>query len=162
MISDKRLDKFEKLVSKKPSGFLSKFEAYKQNQKWLDKSSEIAVNILEALKDQKISQKKLADKMEVSAQQINKIIKGNQNLTLETISKLEDALNITLLKTVDYKAVTTISVKSTTIKSGIQTDEIIDVPEFRYRENNILPYIQKKTSMKVIYNGLQNEYSKVG
>jgi ribosome-binding protein aMBF1 (putative translation factor) len=35
--------------------------------------------------------------MKVSPQQINKIVKGQENLTLETISKLEIALNIQLI-----------------------------------------------------------------
>ena len=36
--------------------------------------------------------------MGVSAQYINKIVKGSENLSLETISKIERALNIRLIE----------------------------------------------------------------
>jgi len=46
----------------------------------------------------------LADKMEVSAQYINKIVKGSENLSLETISKLENALGIQLIEVVGFSS----------------------------------------------------------
>lgn len=105
-ISD-RLEKFEKLVSNEPSNFLLKLEYYRTNKKWLDKSAMVAVNVLEALKTKGLSQKDLAQKMNVSAQQVNKILKGQQNLTFETISKLETALEISLIEIIDFKAANT-------------------------------------------------------
>ena len=44
-----------------------------------------------------MSQKKLADKMGVSPQYINKVVKGKENLTLETITKIEQILGIILI-----------------------------------------------------------------
>ena len=76
---NERLDKFEKLVSDKPSNFLSKLAYYKANKKWIDQSSKVAINVLEALSQKGLSQKDLAQKMNVSAQQVNKIIKGKRN-----------------------------------------------------------------------------------
>ncbi|RYY54454.1 MAG: helix-turn-helix domain-containing protein [Chitinophagaceae bacterium] len=35
--------------------------------------------------------------MGVSRQQVSKILRGNENLTFETVSKLENALNIRIL-----------------------------------------------------------------
>ena len=55
------------------------------------------MKILKHLKKGGISQKQLAEMVNVSPQQINKIVKGSENLTLETISKIEDALGIKLL-----------------------------------------------------------------
>ncbi len=95
---NERLDKFQKLVSNEQSGWLNKFSYYKTNKNWLDKSAMVAVNVLEALKQKGLSQKDLAKKMNVSTQQVNKILKGQQNLTLETISKLERALEISLIE----------------------------------------------------------------
>jgi len=88
---------FEKLVSPEKSGWLEKAKWRQENQAWLEKSALIAIKILRALSDQKCSQKELAEKMDVSAQYINKIVKGSENLSLETISKLEKALSITLI-----------------------------------------------------------------
>jgi ribosome-binding protein aMBF1 (putative translation factor) len=70
----KNLENFQKLVSKEESGWLGKFLHYNSNQKMLDNSSKVAVNVLEALRAKKMTQKDLAEKMNVSAQQINKIV----------------------------------------------------------------------------------------
>jgi len=57
----------------------------------------IAVSVLDALKTQNLSQKDLAARMNVSPQQISKIVKGQENLTLENISNLENALGIQII-----------------------------------------------------------------
>lgn len=61
---------------------------------WLKKSTAIAFLVLDALKSKGMTQVQLAEKLQVSPQQVNKIVKGLENLTLETISKLEIALDI--------------------------------------------------------------------
>lgn len=63
---------------------------------WLKKSRAIAFTVLDALKAKKMTQVQLAQLLAVSPQQVNKIVKGRENLTLETISKLEDAIGISL------------------------------------------------------------------
>ena len=99
-----RIINFEKLVSKEKSGWLEKAKWRQDNQAWLEKSALIALKILRAISDQGSSQKKLADKMEVSAQYINKIVKGSENLSLETIAKLETALGIQLIEVVGFSS----------------------------------------------------------
>ena len=103
-MKSKNLENFEKLVSNEQSGWLDKFSYYKNNKSWLDKSAIVALNVLEVLKAKGWSQKDLAEKMKVSSQQVNKILKGQQNLTLETISKLETALEISLIEIIDFNA----------------------------------------------------------
>jgi len=99
-----RITNFEKLVSQEKSGWLEKAKWREENRAWLEKSALIAIKILRAISDQGISQKKLADKMEVSAQYINKIVKGSENLSLETISKLEMYLGIQLIEIVGFSS----------------------------------------------------------
>ena len=99
-----RIINFEKLVSQEKSGWLEKAKWRQENQAWLEKSALIALKILRAISDQGSSQRKLADKMEVSAQYINKIVKGSENLSLETISKLEMALGIQLIEVVGFSS----------------------------------------------------------
>jgi transcriptional regulator with XRE-family HTH domain len=67
------------------------------NREWLNKSFEIAVLVLKTLRDRGWSQKNLAERMGVSQQHISKIVKGKENLTLLTISKLEDVLEIVII-----------------------------------------------------------------
>jgi transcriptional regulator with XRE-family HTH domain len=52
-----------------------------------------------ALREKGMTQKDLAEKLNVSPQQVSKIVKGKENLTLETISKLEYVLGVELILT---------------------------------------------------------------
>jgi len=90
-------EKLSKLASDQPSDWKAKAKYRRENREWLKKSAAIAVMVLDALKAQQLSQKDLAERMNISPQQINKIVKGQENLTLETISNLEIALGIQLI-----------------------------------------------------------------
>lgn len=98
----------EKLIAlntnNKKSNWVQKATFRKENQKWLNYSSQIARRILAKIDgDKELSQVILAKSLNVSRQQINKIVKGQENLTLETISKISDALGIELISFPDYK-----------------------------------------------------------
>lgn len=67
------------------------------NRQWLRVSQDIAFDILERLDELAWTQKDLAAKMGVSPQYVNKLVKGSENLTLETLVKLQDILDIPLL-----------------------------------------------------------------
>lgn len=67
------------------------------NKDWLRKSAKIAIKILRVLREKSISQVRLAEILSVSPQYINKILKGRENLTLETIGRLEAALGVELV-----------------------------------------------------------------
>lgn len=75
---------------------------YEKNKTWLDYSAKIAALILRTLRKNREknifpnSQKDLAHIMRVSPQQVNKWVKGRENLTIETISRLSEALSIAL------------------------------------------------------------------
>jgi ribosome-binding protein aMBF1 (putative translation factor) len=96
------LNKINQIASKEPSKWLEDARARRENSSWSDKSAKIAIRILREIRAQKptngMSQKMLADQMGVSAQYINKVVKGQENLTLETISKIEEVLGILLME----------------------------------------------------------------
>jgi plasmid maintenance system antidote protein VapI len=69
----------------------------RENRNWLKKSQAIAFEVLAALDQKKLTQKKLAELLAVSPQYVNNIVKGSENLTLETIARLENALGIALI-----------------------------------------------------------------
>ena len=91
------IKKFERLVSQEDSGWVEKAIWRQKNKAWLDKSAAIAVKVLRDLRAKNMTQAELAIAMKVTPQQISKIVKGSENLTLETISKLESALMIKLI-----------------------------------------------------------------
>lgn len=156
----KNLENFQKLVSNEQSGWLDKFLYYKANKSWLDKSAMVAVNILEALKAKGWSQKDLAQKMKVSAQQVNKILKGQQNLTFETISKLENALEISLMEIIDYKPLAEIKTSATQIKSASTTlkEEFIIVNVNKDASSTKIPQM-KVVHNKMDYSESHNQYA---
>ena len=90
-------EKLSNLASDQPSDWKAKAKYRRENREWLKKSAAIAVQVLDALKAQKLSQKDLSERMNISPQQISKIVKGQENLTLKTISDLENALGIQII-----------------------------------------------------------------
>ena len=70
----------------------------RNNRQWLRYSQFIAMMVLKRLEELGYTQKQLAEKLGCSAQYVSKIVKGSENLTLETISKLEQVLDLDILK----------------------------------------------------------------
>jgi len=103
MEPNKNKEAFLNLVSNQTSGWLEKAQWYETNQDWIERSTQIAVHILSKLRENRklgkspANQKELADVMAITPQYITKILKGKENLTLETISKLETALGTPLI-----------------------------------------------------------------
>ena len=90
--------KLTSLTSENKSNWEAKAKDRIKNKSWLKYSRKIAIKINTHLKLNNIKQKELAVLLDVSPQQVSKIIKGRENLTLETISKIESALNIQLFE----------------------------------------------------------------
>lgn len=65
---------------------------------WKRYSQQIALEVLEHLDENGFSQKYFADQMGVSAQVVSKWLKGGENFTLETISKMEAVLGFDLIE----------------------------------------------------------------
>lgn len=84
-------------ASSTPSKWRERAEYRRNNRKWIKRSQQIALAILVRLSELDMSQKELAEEMEVSAQYISKVLKGAENLSLETISKFESVLDIELI-----------------------------------------------------------------
>jgi transcriptional regulator with XRE-family HTH domain len=80
--------------------WLAEAQWRQDNEAWLDISFEIAIRIGSILKQKNMTQKELAEKMACSPQFIHTVLKGSENLTLETICKLEKALDMQLINVV--------------------------------------------------------------
>ena len=72
-------------------------EYRRNNRRWLRYSGFIALKIINRLDELVLSKQELAERMNCSPQYISKLARGHENLTLETIAKLEDALGIDLV-----------------------------------------------------------------
>jgi len=117
------LHKLDELTSKKSSGWLEKANWRKENASWLDISFKIALKILRTLRERGMTQKDLAEKMGVSPQYINKILKGSENLSLETISAFGKVLSIDLFSVIS--------------ENHASIDELDTIPLRKNRGNNL-------------------------
>lgn len=129
-MSSERLDKFLALVSDETSDFEKKVLLRKENKDWIKKSTRIAIKVNSAIKTQSISQRQLAKKLNVSAQYVNKILKGSENMSLETISKLESALGIQLIEVVGYSSSVYSNKPNNSILSTINAPQITKTIRF--------------------------------
>ncbi len=103
MTSAKIKEKIKKYISEKPPNWLEQADKYEVDKNWLDKSALIAIKILRTIRNQSISQKELAESIGVTPQYINKVVKGRENLTLETVCKIERSLGISLISVPAYE-----------------------------------------------------------
>ncbi len=94
------LEKLSKLTAGNKSTWQEEAKWREANEEWLSLSFDIAMRVLETLKAKGMTQKDLAEKMRVTPQFVNKVIKGQENLSLETIEKLGKALDIKLIKVI--------------------------------------------------------------
>ena len=80
-----------------PSHWREEAEARRANKPWLRFSQQVAIAMLDRMEQLGLTQKKLAELMGCSQQYISKVLKGRENLSIETIFKIEDALQLHIL-----------------------------------------------------------------
>jgi len=80
-----------------PSKWREEAEWRRENWSWLRHSQKIAVKVLLQMKKEGLTQKVLAERMNCTQQYVSKILKGKENMSLDTLSRLEDALGISLI-----------------------------------------------------------------
>lgn len=96
-MKQKTIDFLVSHQSDSPSKWREDAEWNRENWSWLRHSQRIAVKVLLQMKKEKITQQALAERMNCTQQYISKILKGKENMSLDTLSKLEDALGISLI-----------------------------------------------------------------
>lgn len=70
------------------------------NKSWLRYSQRIAMMMLDKMEVLGLTQKALAERMGCTQQYISRVLKGTENLSIETISKIETALQLEILEPV--------------------------------------------------------------
>lgn len=91
-------EKLKSLTSTEPSGWKRSAEERMATFGWRQNSGAVALRVLSVLRERGMNQSALAELLGVSRQQVSKIVKGNENLTFETIDKLERTLSIKLMQ----------------------------------------------------------------
>ena len=91
------VQKLSEHKSSTPSRWREEAEFRAANKSWLRYSQHIAMMMLDKMEELHLSQTQLADKMGCSQQYISKVLRGQENLSIETIAKIESALSIQIL-----------------------------------------------------------------
>lgn len=98
------IKKLEQHQPATPSNWREKAEFRRANKSWLRYSQQIAMQMLDKMEETGLNQRGLAERMGCTQQYVSKILKGQENLSIETICKIEEALELELLpKTVELE-----------------------------------------------------------
>ena len=92
------ISKLKKHSSETPSKWREKAEWRNENKSWLRYSQRIAMMMLDKMEELGLTQKSLAERMGCSQQYVSRVLKGTENLSIETISKIESALELEILE----------------------------------------------------------------
>ncbi len=84
--------------SSSPSRWREEAQWRRDNEYWLKYSRYITLQVLRAMDAQAITQAELAKRMGCTQQYVSNLLKGSSNMTLETIARLERALEIDILQ----------------------------------------------------------------
>ncbi len=91
------VSKLREYQSETPSKWRENAEWRMANKPWLRYSQHIAMLMLDKMEELGLTQKKLAELMGCSQQYISKVLKGQENLSLETLAKIERCLQLQIL-----------------------------------------------------------------
>ena len=94
------IDILNKHKSSAKSKWKEDAEYRRKNASWLMYSAMIALQVKQRMAEIGVTQVMLAEKLGCTQQHISMLLKGKNNLTLETIAKLEEALEFSILR--DY------------------------------------------------------------
>ncbi len=95
--SNEIISKLKAHQSSTPSKWRENADWRTANKSWLRYSQRIAMMMLDKMEELGMTQKKLSELMGCSQQYVSKVLKGQENLSLETLTKIERCLQISIL-----------------------------------------------------------------
>ena len=94
----KAIEYLETHQSPTPSRWREEAQWRQDNEYWLKYARIITLQVLRSMEEQSVTQVELARRMGCTQQYISNLLKGSSNMTIETIARLENALNIDIIK----------------------------------------------------------------
>jgi len=91
------VNNLRKHQSSTPSRWREKAEWRQENKSWLRYSQHIAMMMLDKMEALGLTQREVAERMGCSQQYVSRILKGHENLSIETMCKIEEALDLAIL-----------------------------------------------------------------
>ena len=87
---------------KQQSKYLENAKFRIENKVWLKYSKNIAIRIIAALEEKKVTKKLLAQKLDMSSKDLNQILKGKEDFSLSLIANFSTILNKELISFPDF------------------------------------------------------------
>lgn len=91
------VNNLRKHQSTTPSRWKERANWREENKSWLRHSQHIAMMMLDKMEELGMTQRVLAERMGCSQQYVSRILKGHENLSIETMCKIEEALDLAIL-----------------------------------------------------------------
>lgn len=88
-MNQKTSELLESHQSETPSKWREEAEWRRANSAWLRHSQHIAVRVLCYMKRESLTQSAMAERIDCTQQYVSKLLKGTENLSLETLTKLK-------------------------------------------------------------------------
>jgi transcriptional regulator with XRE-family HTH domain len=155
----KTQEKLLALSNGEVSTFLAEAKYRQKNRKWLRYSSKIAGRALAAIEEKEgLNQKTLAEQIGVTPQYVSKMLKGQENLSLETIAKLSEALGVELISFPEYKYSKAVQPKNYFVPATLYTfaaiKGVVKHSLIEKKETEVLIIGDTKTEYKPLSNDL--------
>ena len=83
-------------ITKTATRWKTRAKQDRSDRRAISRAQLFALELLDYMETHKIKQKELAERMDVSPQQVNKILRAKANLTFETLDKIGDALGVVI------------------------------------------------------------------
>ena len=96
-MKNKTMQYLEEHQSETPSMWREEAQWRRENRDWLRYSQRIAILLLLYMKKEGLTQAAMAECIGCTLQYVSKLLKGTENLTIETIAKIERATNQKLM-----------------------------------------------------------------
>ncbi len=84
--------------SEEPSRFVENAQWRRENRIWLEWSRNVALRLIEYMESNGLSQKDLAERLNVSPQYVSRLLSGTVNLSFKSLAGLEDKLGLKMMK----------------------------------------------------------------
>lgn len=91
-------ERISRYKSASPSRWRDAAESRMANKEWRRYSQGIAMIMLDRMEELGLTQKCVAEQMGCSQQYVSRVLKGTENLSIETICKIEEALGLHILE----------------------------------------------------------------
>lgn len=96
-MKEKTRQYLEEHQSATPSKWREEAQWRRDNREWLRYSQRVALLLLSYMKREHLTQAAMAERLGCTQQYVSRILKGTENLTIETIAKIEQVIGSRLL-----------------------------------------------------------------